>query len=797
MLNLMAQAPSITFVRPAVNSVAQNDKFEADVGVNAVYTNPFDYGQIAVSATLRSPSGRVQVIDGFFAQDFRFANMAGSIAAVGSGGFKLRFAPTETGIWAYTVRCTTPTGMAQSEVQTFLCTTAATVHSRRGWVRSGGSSNYFHFDNGDPFVPVGLNICWPGFQNAFSDYSRWLGKLEANGGNFFRLWLCHWGLGLEWRGSSYEGLGRYRQDQAFYLDWLFDYCAARGIGVQWCLQHHGQVSTKVNSNWSESPYNATNGGPCVSTRDFFTNPTARTHTLNLYRYIVARWGYARSIAAWELFNEVDWTDDFQAILPEVRAWHAEMGAFFKKNDPNLRLVTTSFAEERFDAPTWNGIDIDFTQTHHYVNTPHLERILNNSADQYLNAYDKPTLHGEFGLAANALVSSSRDPGGIHLHNVLWGSLFSGATGTAMSWWWDNYVEPRNLYAHFGPVAAMSQRIPFHRGRYVSAATLVRGAPGDLSLVPSAGWGGFSEVLLRISTAGVQPANAVLGQFLYGSQWNTTLRRPPTFQVGMPQAGSFQIKTGAETGQSPRLAVWIDDQLVFTQDAAINQLYTIRVNAGQHSIRVDNTGTDWISIASYTFSGLGSLVDAYVLRSDKADQAAGWVLHNRYNHEYLLQSGKPPAVIGATLSINDMENGPYTVQWFDCLTGDLRLSTTSAAENGQLSIAIPELHWDLAFKAEAGGAVSTDMPTVRASDIRIAPNPVLSGAAITLFMAEPPNKPVQIDLLDGAGRVVSRLFDGALTDNKSLSVPAGLAAGVYYLKMTCGGRDVATVGLFVL
>lgn len=792
----MAQAPSITFVRPVENSVAQNDKFEVDVGINATYTNPFDYAQVSVSATFRSPSGQIKIIDGFFAQDFRLVSSAGGVAPTGSSGFKLRFAPTEMGTWEYTVQCTTPAGTAKSEPQTFSCTTASTVQSRRGWVHSDGSSNYFHFDNGEPFVPVGLNICWPGFQNAYADYSRWLGKLQANGGNFFRLWLCHWGLGLEWRGSGYQGLGRYRQDQAFYLDWLFDYCAERGIGVQWCLQHHGQVSTKVNANWSDNPYNAANGGPCSSTRDFFTNPAARANTLNLYRYIVARWGYARSIAAWELFNEVDWTDDFQTILPEVRTWHADMAAFFKKNDPNRRLVTTSFAEERFDAQTWNGIDIDFTQTHHYVNVPNLERVLKNSADQYLKAYDKPTLNGEFGLAANASVSSNRDPAGVHLHNVLWGSLFSGATGTAMSWWWDNYVEPHNLYHHFKPVAAMSQHIPFHHGRYVSATASVHGAPGDLSLVPSAGWGGFSDMLLRISTEGVQPANAVLGQFLYGSQWNTTLRRPPTFQVNMPQAGSFQIKTGAETGQSPRLAVWIDDQLVFTRDAATNQTYSIPVSTGQHTIRIDNTGTDWISIAGYIFSGLGSLVDAYVLRSDKADQAAGWVLHNRYNHEYLLQSGKPTPVNGATLSINNMENGPYTVQWFDCQSGDLRTTTTGVATNRQLSIAVPELLWDLAFKAEAGGAVSTVTPPAWASDIRIAPNPVLSGANITLLMTESPNKLVQLDLLDGAGRVVSRLFEGVLVDNKGLSVPNGLVAGVYYLKMTCNG-EVATFGLFVL
>ena len=37
---------------------------------------------------------------------------------------------------------------------------------------------------------------------------------------------------------------------------------------------------------------------------------------------------------------------------------------------------------------------------------------------------------------------------------------SGACGTAMLWWWDNYVDAHDLYYHFGAVARFVRDIPW-------------------------------------------------------------------------------------------------------------------------------------------------------------------------------------------------------------------------------------------------------------------------------------------------------------------------------------------------
>ena len=89
-------------------------------------------------------------------------------------------------------------------------------------------------------------------------------------------------------------------------------------------------------------------------------------------------------------------------------------------------------------------NIDFTQTHYYVSAPNIETVLANGAQNYLSSYHKPTLNGEFGLSGDGSNLATLDPNGIYIHNAIWGSALSGAMGSAMTWWWDNYIDPQNL-----------------------------------------------------------------------------------------------------------------------------------------------------------------------------------------------------------------------------------------------------------------------------------------------------------------------------------------------------------------
>jgi hypothetical protein len=409
------------------------------------------------------------------------------------------------------------------------------------------------------------------------------------------------------------------------------------------------------------------------------------------------------------------------------------------------------------------------------------------------------LNGEFGLGGSSSGLNTLDPNGIHIHNALWGGLFSGGIGAGMTWWWDSYVNPQNLYPHFAGVSAVAAEIPLQAANFQPVSAFASGAPADLSLTPSLGWGGLADTEISITASGtISPAGAKLGQYLYGSQWNTQYRRPPIFTVKYPSNGQFSVKTGTSTGQSPKIAIWIDGVQVLNQNAVANQTYTVNVPAGDHMIQVDNTGTDWVSIASYTFSGLGSAIDVYALRAEDQSQMAGWVLHNQYNHQKVKTSGQPNPVEGAVLKITGLVNGTYQLRWFNCLTGALTATETLQKNTDTLSIPVPSLLWDAVFSLTSQ-TVSTGDVVTQSFPTEVYPNPVSAGTMIkTAFYLDAPAR-TRVTLLDASGKALQSIFEDTLPPGEQLVqtlMPENLSAGIYWVKIEAGNK-VAVKGVGVV
>jgi hypothetical protein len=787
LMQMNAQAPVIQSVTPAATTVEQYGKFEVALDLSATFQNPYDYDEIVVSATFTAPDGVQETVDGFYMQNFTFTNLTTGAISPGTSGFKVRFAPDKPGQWSYVVRVQTQAGADSAPSANFICTQPQTP-GNSGFVRMD-QSNYLKFDNGFQYIPIGENIAWQQ-NNPYTNYTNWLTKLAANGGNFYRLWMCHWGLGLEWTGGGYQGLRQYRQNNSFYLDWLFDFSAQKGVYAMFCQNHHGQVSSQVNPNWAESPYNSANGGPCAQTSDFFTLPAAKNHIKNRNRYVVARWGYSRAIMSWELFNEVNWTDNFEQHTQAIADWHEDMAAQFKSLDVRRRLVTTSYAHEDQGAETWVLPDIDFTQTHHYLDVSNLERTLASANRSYLDQFDRPTLVGEFGLGGSASGLATQDPNGIHIHNSVFGGFYGGGMGSGMSWWWDSYIDPRNLYYHFKGLSESVKQTEWNLLDFRPATGVsVQGASGDLVLTPSLGWGGLADTVFNIDAFGtLTPSNAKLAQYLYGSTWNTEYRRPPVFYLNLASPTQFSVRTGGSTGNSPRIVITIDGVVALDQAAAVNRTYTVTLPAGQHRVTVDNTGTDWIAMASYTFQNIGSEVDAYVLTSADSANVSGWVLNSRYNHQYVRANGVPAAISTASVRVGGVKSGAYQVKWFNCLTGALVSSAPVAAVNDTLVLAVPSLTWDLTFVVDSRAAAVDPVLELALSAY---PNPV-RGESVTLGFELEKASPVTLSLLDAGGRVVWEQEMPLLPGAQQLEIPVAgdLPSSIYWIRVAASDRAAA-------
>ena len=259
-ISVRAQAPVFNSVTPNTTTPLKLDKFELDINLTAVYTNPYDYDNIDVQCIFFAPGGRKDTIDGFFMQGYNL-NGDNSLTVTGAGSFKVRYAPNETGTWSYVLSCTNTSGTTTQPVQTFQCVSSTAV----GFIRKN-TTNYLNFDNGKQYIPIGENMGWQ-HNNVISDYTDWLTKLSDNNGNFIRVWMSDWAFALEWKNGNngFLGLKNYKQTSAYYLDWLLDYCKQKSVCLMLALNHHGQVSTTTDTDWANNPYNAANGGPAANT----------------------------------------------------------------------------------------------------------------------------------------------------------------------------------------------------------------------------------------------------------------------------------------------------------------------------------------------------------------------------------------------------------------------------------------------------------------------------------------------------------------------------------------------------
>jgi hypothetical protein len=227
-----------------------------------------------------------------------------------------------------------------------------------------------------------------------------------------------------------------------------------GVRIIFCFTYHGATA----SDWHDSAYNQANGGPCARPQDFFTDPRAKRQFKRLLSYAVTRWGHSPALLSWELINEMNLA---KFDNPEdVSAWSREMAGHLRAADVHEHLITTSTTSVSFEANLWNDNRIDFVSVHGYGTS--VSQLVYQHLSPFQNTR-KPVLLAEFGGGTEA-GDDIPDKDGARMQASLWLTACSPGCGMAMPWWWDTYIEARNLY----PVLAAAGRFVAgddRRGRY--------------------------------------------------------------------------------------------------------------------------------------------------------------------------------------------------------------------------------------------------------------------------------------------------------------------------------------------
>lgn len=414
-------------------------RFEENLG----FANPFDVETNRVELLIQQPDFTRRTLSFFYDGQ----------NAEGVEQWEARFAPQQAGRHRFRVRIN---GKSEAPFEVMVKTNPG----KRGGLRRAPQLGIFELENGEPFRGLGLNICWA------DDYEYYFKKMQAAGLNLTRLWMCPWHLSFEWKET---GLGRYNLDSARRLDLLLALADKYDIYLILCLDYHGIARKGLGffkeNRWLENPYNQANGGPCATAAELFTNTTAREFFKRKYKYLVSRFGHSSRLATWEFYNEADLMAG-QSI--PVNRWHVEMAEYVQAIDVHDRLVasssTRSYPEKLVDA--FKSPALDYVMFHDYnsVNVaPHFID-LHEATIEY---YHKPVVLGEFGVEfRGADRTFAIDPQHIGLHNGIWSGWFSETPIIPLTWWWDNYIDPHDLWREFASLSRFAQALPIDQQHLV-------------------------------------------------------------------------------------------------------------------------------------------------------------------------------------------------------------------------------------------------------------------------------------------------------------------------------------------
>lgn len=649
----------------------------------------------------------------------------------GGTSWKVRFTPVEEGRYRYHITAKDGQSATRSEQREF----EVIASDRPGFIRvSPRDPHYFAHDNGDLFFPIGHDVIWSGAGGPLDLAFAHFPKMAAHGENctyqiMHALPSFPPRLAIEW-----QKLGVYDLAAAAKLDWYLDLGEKHGIyfKLSFDVHAHNIADEPGHGLWHENPYNAERGGPCARPNEFYTNRHALESYKKRLRYIVARWGYSPYVMAWEAFAEIDGATELdgragwgyptkaggERISAMLVEWLRETTAYLRRMDPYDHLISISFGGDVSDPRIWEMPEIEYTQIHHY-NSRDTAKPIADWCRRLTEDYAKPMMVTEFGWGTRG-VDNSVDPEGICLHNGMWASVMSGAAGAAMTWWCRR-VEELNLYPHFQALRNFVRGIEWPNERFQPATVEVRTPQqANLPSVTITARGPFSGAEVSEFTVHNDGSVNEPGQvaaFLL-APGRPEPRALPTFHVTYPVDGTFAVHVDSVSPDA-RLDVYLDDRLALRQELPAQDVegksctlserwqvwqctydedFAVSVPAGPHTIRLENgkPGFSWIRISHYTLTNYDPRPLRVVGLTGRRTTLL-WIQNKESTWGNDVRGLEPHVISGAKLTVDDLKQGEYRVEWWDTYSGTIAAAETVAAGAGRIEIDVPPLRRDVACK----------------------------------------------------------------------------------------------------
>jgi hypothetical protein len=617
-------------------------KIEGSFNITSLTTDPFDYTVTDVRVQMLQPDNSTVLLPAFFD---------------GGTTWRVRHAPTMPGV--YSVQGVTLNGAPLTVANLHpVSWTVAGPPTDAGFVRVDPSNpRRFITANGKRFFPRGENVAW---DSSGHNVTNIFWKMGAAHENWSRVWMDHWdGKNLDWPASG-PTLPTGQLNLAVAQKWDAIVAAAEQAGVhfQLTLQHHGQYSSTVDPNWGQNPYNVTNtigstNGFLTNPVQFFTNTTAMALTERKLRYAVARWGYSTSIMAWELFNEVQYTDAGQTgQWGLIQSWHDTMALFLRSQDLYQHLITTS---SDLTQPIWDQCDF---YTHHDYPADVITG-LRDATDITASQPVKPDYGAECATNGTPLYG---------VNAPLWAGLMNGQSGAEQPWWWDS-MDGENDYAYFRATSDFITLSGLGEQNVLtkSAPVVTGGANGPLVFAPGGGWAAATQDTFTVGNSAPDGIGSA-PSYLQGQYHLSMTPNGYTFNVNYPQSGTFSVQIVTIALSGAGLEIFVDG-IVQTNisfpatagDTSTNFTASIAVSAGAHSINIYNPGLDWVNLGNITLNPYVPTLSAYAVGNPGF--SAIWV----WNRTNVFNPGASSTTVG-TVQVAGLNAGTYSGTWWDTFAG---------------------------------------------------------------------------------------------------------------------------------
>ncbi len=332
--------PKITSVELDRTELPKYESMELTIGLDAEYQNPYDARQVGLDGIFTGPDGQMMKVPGFWDAE---------------SAWKMRFTPSQEGIWKYSISVQDVHGESLPQEGQFTVTSS----DLRGWIIPGNtfdasySTHYLTHYDGTPFYGVGhcdaLNILVDGF--SIDDGVRLFDDMKAARENYVVWWPLY-------SNSFISDYANYAFPQMKIIDLVVNDAQKKGVFLVFTIWDHPELRDETHA-WGAGNWSANGFSHLSDINSFFVADEPWAWQENLYRYIIARWGYSPAIGMWQTVSEINGTNSYDQTDP----WHEKVNDYFVANDP-YRHPTTASGSGEVDWPTGQAV-MDMPQVHLY------------------------------------------------------------------------------------------------------------------------------------------------------------------------------------------------------------------------------------------------------------------------------------------------------------------------------------------------------------------------------------------------------------------------------------------------